>query len=121
MLGYEVERDADLQATIDHLKRAAPDVFLTTVAYPIKGTEYYDKVASRVVVSKPWDERTDRDLDIAGRPSRRYYDFARRWITGEVASHRHWQERQYARAVRAASSAAIGRMGMRLASPRGVA
>jgi radical SAM superfamily enzyme YgiQ (UPF0313 family) len=114
MLGYDGERRDDLQATINHLKRTAPDVFLTTVSYPIKGTEYYDAVASRIVAPKPWNEYTDRDLVIAGRPTRRYYDFARRWITGEVTSHRHWQERRYARAVRAASSAAIGKAGMRL-------
>jgi radical SAM superfamily enzyme YgiQ (UPF0313 family) len=116
MLGYDGERRDDLQATIDHLKRTAPDVFLTTVSYPIKGTEYYEAVAARVVAEKPWNDRTDRDLVIAGRPTRRYYDFARRWVTGEVASHQHWHEGRYARAVRAASAAAIGRMGMRLSN-----
>jgi anaerobic magnesium-protoporphyrin IX monomethyl ester cyclase len=116
MLGYDGERRDDLQATIDHLKRAAPDVFLTTVSYPIKGTAYYDAVASRVAASKPWNERTDRDLVITGRPTRRYYDFARRWMAGEVASHQNWQERRYARAARAAASAVIGRVGMRLSS-----
>ena len=114
MLGYDGERVDDLQATIDHLKRTAPDVFLTTVSYPIKGTPYYDSIASRVASTKPWHECSDRDLTIAGRPARRYYDFARRWITGEVARHRHWQRGRYAHAVRAASSAAIGRLGMRL-------
>ena len=38
MLGYDGEEVADLEQTVDHLKKAAPDVFLTTVAYPIKGT-----------------------------------------------------------------------------------
>jgi len=32
------EEIADIEATVDHLKKASPDVFLTTVAYPIKGT-----------------------------------------------------------------------------------
>ena len=114
MLGYDGERDADLRATVMHLKRAAPDVFLTTVSYPIKGTPYYNAVESRIVSDQPWSDRTDRDLSIAGRPPRRYYDFARRWITGEVARHAHWNHGRYARAVRAASSAALGRVGMRL-------
>ena len=48
MLGYDGEQDEDLRATVDHLKRTAPDVFLTTVSYPIKGTPYYDRVADRL-------------------------------------------------------------------------
>jgi anaerobic magnesium-protoporphyrin IX monomethyl ester cyclase len=114
MLGYDGERRADLQATVDHLKRSQPDVFLTTVSYPIKGTPYYDAVASRIVADRPWAERTDRDLLIGGRPPRRYYDFARRWIVGEVARAEHWRKGRYGHAMRAASSAVLGRAGMRL-------
>ena len=114
MLGYDGEELADLHATVRHLKRAAPDVFLTTVSYPIKGTPYYEAVESRVRSAVPWHARSDRDLTIAGRPSRRYYDFARRWMTAEVARDRYWQQGRYVRAAKAASSAAIGRMGMRL-------
>jgi radical SAM superfamily enzyme YgiQ (UPF0313 family) len=116
MLGYEGERPEDLRATVEHLKRAAPDIFLTTVSYPIKGTPYYDAVASRIARPGPWARTTDRDLDVRDRPSRRYYDFARRWITGEVARHEHWQRKAYARAARAASSALVGRVGMKLTS-----
>jgi anaerobic magnesium-protoporphyrin IX monomethyl ester cyclase len=114
MLGYDGERLADLRATIDHLKRAAPDVYLTTVSYPIKGTPYYDAVEKRIVSPAPWHERTDRDLVIEGRPARRYYDFARRWIAGEVARHDYWKRGRYARAARAGSSAVVGRLGMTL-------
>lgn len=118
MLGYEGETTDDLRATIRHLKHTSPDVFLTTVSYPIKGTPYYQRVADRVVARHAWRDRTDRDLVIAGRPVRRYYDFARRWITGEVARHAHWRQRRYARAVRAASSALVGRIGMTLTQQR---
>ena len=34
---------------MDHLKECDPDLFLTTVAYPIKGTPYYHEVESRIV------------------------------------------------------------------------
>ncbi len=114
MLGYDGEQTADIRATVDHLKRTAPDVFLTTVSYPIAGTPYYDAVAGRIIADRPWAERSDRDLVIRGRPSRRYYAFARRWIAGEVARHEHWRQGRYARALRAASSAAVGRLGMSL-------
>ena len=62
MLGYDGEQMSDLHATVDHLKRTAPDVFLTTVSYPIKGTPYYDAVADRLASPGQWQDGTDRDL-----------------------------------------------------------
>ena len=112
MLGYDGEQMSDLQATVDHLKRTAPDVFLTTVSYPIKGTPYYDTVSDRLASPKAWHEGTDRDLVVRGRPVRRYYDFARRWMTAEVARDQHWRRGRYARAAKSASSALVGRLGM---------
>jgi radical SAM superfamily enzyme YgiQ (UPF0313 family) len=88
MLGYEGEDESDLAATVEHLKRAGPDTFLTTVAYPIAGTEFFDQVADRVRSDLPWEARTDRDLRLAGRHSRRYYDHATRWMVNEVRLHR---------------------------------
>ena len=111
MLGYDGERVEDLQATVDHLKRTAPDIFLTTVSYPIKGTPYYEQVADRLVPQE-WAAGTDRDLVVKGRPVKTYYDFARRWMTAEVARHQHWRKGKYASAARFASSALVGRIGM---------
>lgn len=116
MLGYDGEQLADLRATIDHLKQTAPDVYLTTVSYPIKGTPYYERVERKIVARTPWHERTDRDLVVRGRPVRRYYDFARRWIAGELARHDHWQHGRYGLAARAAASALVGRAGMAVTS-----
>jgi radical SAM superfamily enzyme YgiQ (UPF0313 family) len=114
MLGYEGEEVTDLRATIRHLRRAAPDVFLTTVAYPIRGTPYYDAVASRVAAPRAWDATTDRESAIRGRHSRRYYEFARRWIGGEVESHRAWSRGRYLQAASAAAHAGAARLGMAL-------
>ncbi len=111
MLGYDGEQVEDLQATVDHLKKTAPDVFLTTVSYPIKGTPYYAQVADRLAPQQ-WSEQTDRDLVVRGRPVRTYYDFARRWMTAEVAKDQHWKNGRYAQAARSASSALVGRLGM---------
>ena len=77
-LGLFLPLVEDLKATIDHLKTSAPDVFLTTVAYPIRGTDYHREVEARITVGGSWSERTDRDLRIAGRHSRRYYRHATR-------------------------------------------
>jgi len=111
MLGYDGEQMADLRATVDHLKHTSPDVFLTTVSYPIKGTPYYDQVADRLAPQQ-WTDGTDRDLVVRGRPVRTYYDFARRWMTAEVAKDQHWRRGRYAQAARSASSALVGRIGM---------
>jgi anaerobic magnesium-protoporphyrin IX monomethyl ester cyclase len=112
MLGYEGERVRELGATIEHLKTTAPDVFLTTVAYPIKGTPYYEDIADRLSPRADWSRSTDRDLAPSGRHTRLYYRFARKWVEGEVARHRHWRAGNYARAVRAAGAAGAGRLGM---------
>lgn len=88
MLGYEGEDESDLQATVEHLKAANPDLFLTTVAYPIKGTAYYDEVEDRLLAEGEWPQRTDRDYGVAGRHSKRYYDQATRWMVNEVNLHK---------------------------------
>jgi hypothetical protein len=112
MLGYEGETVDDLQATIDHLKASAPDIFLTTVAYPIRGTDYYREVEGRIAADGPWAERTDRDLRIAGRHSRRYYRHATRWLVNEVGCHRARADGRRLRALRCWLAARAGRLGM---------
>ena len=88
MLGYDGEEVSDLEATVAHLKRSDPDVFLTTVAYPIKGTAYFETVSDRIYASQPWEVRTDRQLGVAGRHSRRFYGHATRWMVNEVNLHK---------------------------------
>jgi radical SAM superfamily enzyme YgiQ (UPF0313 family) len=114
MLGYEGEEPADLEATVAHLKAAGADRVLTTVAYPIKGTPYYEQVAGRLVARTPWASGSDRDLAIAGRRSRRFYRHATRWIHSEVACEREWRapRRRYVRLARAFVSARISRLAM---------
>jgi anaerobic magnesium-protoporphyrin IX monomethyl ester cyclase len=116
MLGYEGEKIEDLEATADHLKKANPDVFLTTVAYPIKGTIYYESIAERVVAHLPWEARTDRDLQVNGRYSRRFYDHATRWLINEVNFHQARQAgtRDLLGLAKTYINARRGRLGMRL-------
>jgi radical SAM superfamily enzyme YgiQ (UPF0313 family) len=118
MLGYEGERESDLEATAEHLKATDPDVYLTTVAYPIRGTEYHALVQDRIRPDGPWEETSDRDIALAGRPGRLYYRFANQWLVGEVERHRHWRAGRYAHAARAAARAGVGRLGMALTRGR---
>jgi len=115
MLGYEGEEVPDLEQTVTLLKRADPDIFLTTVAYPIEGTPYADKVRDRIVPLAGWTEGSDRLRTVAGRHSRRFYSFATRWMVGEVAFDKARRQGKHPRRMlRAFANARIGRMGMRL-------
>lgn len=88
MWGYEGEEVEDIAATIEHVKRCNPDIFLTTVAYPIMNTAYYPRGADRVVLTGDWADSTDRDYLIQGRHSRTYYRYADQWLRNEVAAFR---------------------------------
>ena len=116
MLGYEGEEITDLEETVDHLKKADPDLFLTTVAYPIKGTPYYHEVESRLIENMPWEKRTDRELTVAGRHSRRFYSFATRWMVNEVglSKMRRSGTRNPLKKAKAFVNSRIGRVGMAL-------
>ncbi|HET7216320.1 MAG TPA: radical SAM protein [Terriglobia bacterium] len=88
MWGYEGEELSDIEATIDHVKHTDPDVFLTTVAYPIRGTPYFEAVAERVTTSKSWREGSDRDFTVRGRHSRHFYQIVDRLLRAEVEVHK---------------------------------
>ena len=84
MWGYEGEDLSDIEATVEHVKRTDPDIFFTTVAYPIKGTPYFSDVAERVDSLKSWSDTSDREFRIRSRHSRRFYRFADNLLRNEV-------------------------------------
>jgi radical SAM superfamily enzyme YgiQ (UPF0313 family) len=117
MWGFADENESDIEQTIEHVKKANPDTFLTTVAYPIKGTAYYASEAARasIIDGLPWTESSDRDYKIKGRHSRRYYDFVNRRLQSEVQLAR-FQEKGTARRrltfAKARVNAALAKIGM---------
>ena len=88
MWGYEGEEFEDIAATVEHVKATNPEIFFTTVSYPIKGTGYFDKVRERVRAPVAWHEASDRDYQITGRHGRDYYKLADRWLRQEVEAAR---------------------------------
>ena len=104
MWGYDGEELADIEATIDHVKQTRPDIFFTTVSYPIKGTPYFNKVADRLVSIGAWRERTDRDWMIRGRHSRNFYKHADELLRSETATEPDLGKIGAARAALYASS-----------------
>jgi anaerobic magnesium-protoporphyrin IX monomethyl ester cyclase len=88
MWGYEGEELSDIEATVEHVKKTDPDIFFTTVAYPIKGTPYFLEVENRVKHSKPWNVGSDREVGIHGRHSRQFYSHADKLLRNEVELER---------------------------------
>jgi len=88
MWGYEGEEPEDIAATVEHVKACNPDVFFTTVTYPIKGTGYFDKVKDKVALPIDWNDASDRDYVVAGRRSRSYYKLADQWLRSEMEAAR---------------------------------
>jgi len=85
MWGYEGEELADIEATIEHVKCSDPDIFFTTVAYPIKGTPYYSRVSNSLVQLKPWGQTSDREIILQGRHTAEFYEQADRLLREEVS------------------------------------
>jgi anaerobic magnesium-protoporphyrin IX monomethyl ester cyclase len=92
MWGYEGEDLSDIEATVEHVKKTDPDIFFTTVAYPIKGTPYFSEVAERVDNPKPWSESSDREFRVRNRHSRQFYRFADKLLRSEVELRRLGQK-----------------------------
>jgi anaerobic magnesium-protoporphyrin IX monomethyl ester cyclase len=84
MWGYEGEELEDIEATIKHVSISKPDIFFTTVSYPIKGTPYYKKVSDRLVQLQPWGKTSDREIKIKGRHSQKFYSYADKLLREEV-------------------------------------
>lgn len=121
MLGFEGEDERDISSTAEHLKTSNPDIFLTTVAYPIKGTGYYKAVEQKIIARADWAHRTDRDLTVAGRHSKKYYAFAQQWLWGEFMLNKHRRNgdpplrvSRLAKQAKAAANIGIGKLGMAL-------
>jgi len=84
MWGYEGEELDDIEATIKHVSISKPDIFFTTVSYPIKGTPYYKAISDRLVQLKPWSISSDREIKVKGRHSRNFYSYADKLLKDEV-------------------------------------
>jgi radical SAM superfamily enzyme YgiQ (UPF0313 family) len=112
MWGYEGEELEDIAATVDHVKASNPDIFFTTVSYPIKGTGYFAKVSERVSMPIDWAEGSDRDYVVAGRHGKDYYKLADQWLRNEVEAFR-LESRDPARAAELMSTALRARDAMR--------
>lgn len=80
MIGYPGEEIADINKTIDMLKRLEPDYCGSAVAFPIKGTEFYKSVEDKIITKLEWKQRNENRLAFKGRYPKIFYWFAIRLI-----------------------------------------
>jgi anaerobic magnesium-protoporphyrin IX monomethyl ester cyclase len=116
LLGYPEETTADIRKTIDLLKQTRPDVFGTSVAFPMKGTEFYSRVSERIIPNENWSSRNQNKLLFKAKYSRLYYWFAARWLVKEVHVDKMWrqQPRPYRKIALEAAKCAVARAGVSL-------
>ncbi len=114
LLGYPDETTADIRMTIDFLKQTRPDVVGTSVAFPIKGTEFYHRVEKRVTPNENWSSRNQNKLLFKGKYPRLYYWFAVRWLVKEVNVNKmlRMKKRPYPRILIEGTKAAVARLGV---------
>ena len=114
MWGYQGEDLSDIFATVEHVKRSDPDVFFTTVAYPIKGTPYFDEIAAQVVSATAWEQGSDRDFCVRGRHSRRFFQFADELLRSEVELSRLQKQQDGAASATLQAKIAAARQGLQV-------
>src|SRR5215831_4064164 len=114
LLGYPDETTADIRKTINLLKETKPDVFGTSVAFPMKGTPFFDRVQERIIANENWSSRNQNKLLFKAKYSRLYYWFAVRWLVKEVSVAKMWREkrRPYRKIAQEALKVAVARAGV---------
>lgn len=84
MVGYPGETYHDIMLTAKYLEDALPNQFTITKSYPIKGTDLYTEIESKITEKPEWQTSTDRDIDFKRRYSDRFYRYAIRYIYNRV-------------------------------------
>jgi len=83
MFGYPGEELSDVYETIKFISELQPDQYLTTVAYPLRGTTMYGEIKNHIIHGNGWESHLQRELDIKGRYTKPLYDFAIKKLASE--------------------------------------
>jgi radical SAM superfamily enzyme YgiQ (UPF0313 family) len=76
MFGYPGEEIEDIYSTIEFIRDLQPDQYLTTVAYPLRGTALYEEIEDQIIYHSEWENHLQRELEIKNRYSRLLYSYA---------------------------------------------
>lgn len=83
MFGYPGETIEDINESIDFVSQLQPDKYLTTVAYPLRGTQLYDEVREHTIAEKKWQDIIQNEIDIKNRFTKPLYQFAAKKMASE--------------------------------------
>ncbi len=81
--GYPGEELDDIYETIDFVRQQQPDIYLTTIAYPLRGTTLYQEIHEQITNHNGWDSHLQRELEIENRYSKELYQFAIKKLASE--------------------------------------
>lgn len=87
MYGYPSERTEDIISTMRLTQELLPQSYGISIAYPMKGTEFYEEVKDRLV-GHDWSSTMQNELIFEREYGQMYYDAARLWTHGVVRSSR---------------------------------
>lgn len=118
MLGYPTETRADVLSTLRLVKEIDPEVFGIAVAFPMKGTDFYEQIEPLVKSESQWTQTNENKLVFQGQYRPRFYWFAERLLHNEVALHRLVKRRELrpARFAEKLAKSAVCRAGTKLYS-----
>ncbi len=95
-LGYPSETWDDLIATRDLIRDEAPDEIGVSVAYPLPGTEFYDKVRAQLGRQRNWKDTGDLAMLFQGTYDTAFYrkvrDVLHREAETRRADHGGWRQ-----------------------------
>lgn len=93
MLGFPTETRDDVLATLRLLDELDPEVFGVAVAFPMKGTDFYENIEPLVSPESHWTQTNENKLVFQGQYAPRFYWFAERLLHNEVALRRLVRQR----------------------------
>lgn len=85
MLGYLGETLEDILATRDLVARAGPDDVGVSVAYPLPGTKFFEKVRSELGEKRNWQESNDLEMMFGGTYTSGFYRLVRDLLHDQVS------------------------------------
>ncbi len=118
MLGYPTETRDDVLLTLQLIKDLDPEIFGIAVAFPMKGTDFYENIKPLVKEESHWTQTNENKLVFAGQYRPQFYWYAERLLHNEVALHRLVKRRQLRpiELARRATKTAICRAGTKVYS-----
>jgi radical SAM superfamily enzyme YgiQ (UPF0313 family) len=113
MIGYPNEKRADVVASARMLQQVEPDEYGVSIAFPIKGTPFYERVKREIGPSLEWKKVNDPNLRFQGRYPHRFYWLAARYIHHSLAATKLFRARRFtARLLVHLGKTAVASVGM---------